>query len=447
MASTFRPAMDPASAPWLARHEAACGALPGAGLAWLDELRARGLGRFAETGFPTIKAEAWKYTDLRRLAQSTFAPVPELPVLPARAALAPFLMESTPAVVFVDGRFVSDISALSGLPNGVSVESLASLLGRDPQALAPHLGRIAPPEEPGGLVALNTAFMADGAVLRLDRRAAAGTIQVLHFATDGHAVHPRLLLLAGEESAVTLVESFAGASMASGFTNAVSEIAVGAGARIRHLRMQRESPLAWHVGLTRVRLARDSSYSGFVVSAGSRLARTEMRVRIEGTGAECALAGITLVRGRSHSDITTDIEHASGHARSRQTFKAVLDDRSRSVFQGRILVAEGAQRTDAHQINRNLLLARGALADSKPELIIHADDVKCSHGATVGDLDHDALFYLRARGIDEVTARGLLIEAFVRELIESEPDDAVRTLVERTLTEWLAGLGRRQEAA
>ena len=153
------------------------------------------------------------------------------------------------------------------------------------------------------------------------------------------------------------------------------------------------------------------------------------------------------MRGRQHADITTDIEHASGHARSRQLFKAVLDDQSRSVFQGRVVVAEDAQRTDAQQSSRNLLLSRGAQADSKPELIIHADDVKCSHGATVGDLDRDALFYLRARGIDERTARGLLIEGFVRELIEAAPGVAVRARIERTVATWLAGMGRAKEAA
>ena len=437
----------PATGGWIARYEAARGALAGVGLDWLDDLRARGLRRFAETGFPTTRVEAWKYTDLRRLARNEFQPVPEMPVAPERETLAPLLLNGAPVAVFVDGRFAPTLSALDSLPAGVRLDSLAAALADDPAALEPHLGRIAPPEEPGGLVALNTAFMADGAVLRIDRGAAAGVIQVLHLAGGSHAVHPRLLVVAGEDSAVTLVENFAGLGPAAGFTNAVTEIDAGAAARIRHVRLQQENSASWHVGLTRLRLARDATYGGFVVSSGGRLARTEIRVRIDGKGARCALDGITLVRGRQHADITTDFEHASGYAESRQSFKAVLDDQSRSVFQGRILVAPDAQRTDAHLINRNLLLSRRAQADSKPELIIHADDVKCSHGATVGDLDRDALFYLRTRGIDEIMARGLLIEAFVRELIDGVPDEVPRTLVERTLADWLSGLGRTKEAA
>jgi Fe-S cluster assembly protein SufD len=196
-----------------------------------------------------------------------------------------------------------------------------------------------------------------------------------------------------------------------------------------------------------VRIGRDAGYEGLVLSAGGRLSRTEIHARLDGTGAECRLDGAVLVRGRQHADITTDIEHASGFAQSRQMFKAVLDDQSRSVFQGRVVVAKEAQRTDALQSNRNLLLSRGAQADSKPELIIHADDVKCSHGATVGDLDRNALFYLRARGIDERTARSLLIEGFVGELVEAAPGEAVRARVERSIGGWLAGMGRAREAA
>lgn len=445
--ANLKPAVDPATAPWVERHAAARAALPGSGIAWLDDLRARGLRRFAETGFPGARIEAWKYTDLRRLARVDFASAPENPTTPGRKAVAPLLLDDVPVAVFVDGRFTPGLSALGGLPAGVSLVTLATALADDPAALQPYLGRIAPPEEPGGLVALNTAFMADGAVLRLGKGATAGAVQVLHLATGGFAVYPRLLVVAGEDSAATLVENFAGLGATRGFTNAVTEIDVGPAARIRHVRIQQESASAWHVGLTRLHLARDSAYAGFVVSAGGRLARTEIRARLDGKGVDCALDGITLVRGRQHADITTDFEHASGYAQSRQTFKAVLDDRSRSVFQGRILVAPDAQRTDAHLVNRNLVLSRGAQADSKPELIIHADDVKCSHGATVGDLDRDALFYLRARGIDEVTARGLLIEAFVRELIDAVPDEAPRALVERTLADWLSGLGRAKEAA
>jgi Fe-S cluster assembly protein SufD len=442
---------DAAAAPYAAEFARVHEALPGAGIVWLDELRARAMNRFAETGFPTIRSEAWKYTDLRRLAASSFEAAPARSPVLRRETLAPFLVDGAgPAAVFVDGRFVPALSELDGLPKGAMFRSLAEFLAESPALVEPHLGRVAPPDVAGGLVALNTALMADGMVLVLERNVQLDApVQILNIASggSGFATHPRLLVIAGEGSAATLVEGFAALGATRGFTDAVAEIALGPAARLRHVRLQEESDSAWHVGLIGVSAARDAGYEGFVVSAGGRLSRTEIRARLDGKGAECTLQGATLVRGRQHADITTDIEHASGNAQSRQMFRAVLDDQSRSVFQGRVFVAKDAQRTDAQQSNRNLLLSRGAVADSKPELIIHADDVKCSHGATVGDLDRNALFYLRARGIDERTARGLLIEGFMSELIDAAPGAAVRARIERSLATWLAGMDRAKEAA
>jgi Fe-S cluster assembly protein SufD len=442
---------DAAAAPYTAEFARVQATLPGAGIAWLDELRARAMSRFAETGFPTVRDEAWKYTDLRRLAASSFEAAPARPAAPRYEALAPFLVDGAgPVAVFVDGQFAPALSKLDGLPKGVTFRSLAKLLMESPALVERHLGRIAPPDVTGGLVALNTALMADGVALILDRNVQLDApVQILNITSggSGFVTHPRLLVIAGEGSAATLVESFAALGTARGFTDAVAEIALGPAARLRHVRLQEESDSAWHVGLIGVCAARDAGYEGFVVSAGGRLSRTDIRARLDGKGAECTLRGATLVRGRQHADITTDIEHVSGNAQSRQMFRAVLDDHSRSVFQGRVFVAEDAQRTDAQQSNRNLLLSRGAVADSKPELIIHADDVKCSHGATVGDLDRNALFYLRARGIDERTARGLLIEGFVRELIDAAPGGAVRARIERSVASWLVGMDRAKEAA
>jgi Fe-S cluster assembly protein SufD len=204
---------------------------------------------------------------------------------------------------------------------------------------------------------------------------------------------------------------------------------------------------AWHVGLTAARLARDATYDSFVLSTGARLARNEIRVALEGEGADCTLNGVGLARGRQHCDNTTDIDHARAHCRSTQLYKNVLDGRARTVFQGRIHVAPDAQKTDAHQMNRNLLLSRNAQADSKPELIIHADDVKCSHGATVGDLDREAVFYLRSRGVDEATARNMLVRAFAAEMMEAVADDAVRAHLEAALAAWLDGMALEREAA
>ena len=442
---------DPATGPYADAFARGRKGMPGADVAWVDELRVRAMQRFAETGFPTIRNEVWKYTDLRRLARASFAPAPAAPAALPRAQLGPLLVDGAAhCAAFVDGRFAPALSTLGDLPRGVTLRPLGQVLAEAPASIEPYLGRLAPIEESIGLVALNTAMMEDGAVLVLEKGATLKSpLQVVNIASDGaaFAVHPRLLVIALEGSEATLVESFGAVGGASGFTDTVAEIDLGPGARLRHVRLQEEGAGASHIGLARVRLARDAAYNGFVVSAGARLSRTELRIALDGKGAECTLDGITLVRGRQHADITTDVAHASGHARSSQTFKAVLGDQARSVFQGRVFVAKDAQKTDAHQSNRNLLLSRGAHADSKPELIIHADDVKCSHGATVGDLDRDALFYLRARGIDEGTARALLIEAFVQETIEAIPADAVRARVERTVASWLASERRAKEAA
>lgn len=447
----LRTIRDPATVRYADAFARRRDAFPGAGCAWLDDLRDRAMQQFVETGFPTIRNEAWKYTDLRRLARVSFNAAPEVPARLPRSALAPLLVEgASHRIVFVDGRLAPALSSFDNLSKGVRVTPLAQLLAEDPALLEPHLGRIAPPEAPGGLVALNTALMEDGAVLTLEDGAVVEEpVQLINLSSGqgSFAVHPRLLVVAGANSVVTLIESFAAAGSGVDFVNAVSEIDVGPGARVRHLRLQEESAAAFHIGLVRVRLERDAGYDGFVLGAGARLSRTEIRATLAGRGAECTLDGITLVRGRQHADITTDIEHASGYAQSRQVFKAVLDDQARSVFQGRVFVAEDAQRTDAHQTNRNMVLSRGAQADSKPELIIHADDVKCSHGATVGDLDRDALFYLRARGVDEATARALLIEGFVRELIDAVPGEALRARIDRTLSAWLGRHGSAKEAA
>jgi Fe-S cluster assembly protein SufD len=412
------------------------GDLPGA-----EDLRERAIRHFARTGFPTQRTEDWKYTDLRRLLRSEFAdPDSAAAERVSLADIAPFLLKGdSHRAVFLEGRFAPELSALDGLPAGVTVETFAEA------AAAGHPGfddRLASFESPDGtgLVALNAALAADGAVIRIDKDVDAATpIHVLHVMPEGStaAIFPRNVILTGENAAATVVESYVGLGKAEGWTSAVTQVALDPGARLRHLRLQNEDANAWHVGLTQLRLARDARFSGFLLVTGARLSRSEVQLQFAGEGAECDLAGACLLRGRQHGDVTTRFDHASPHCSSRQVFKGVLDGRARSVFQGRVHVAPDAQKTDAHQLNRNLLLSPGARADSKPELIIFADDVKCSHGATVGDLDRDALFYLRARGIDPATAKSMLVEAFVRELLDDLPDDALRSCVEAGIADWL----------
>lgn len=416
-----------------------------------EAFRERAIEHFARTGFPTRRTEEWKYTDLRRLGDTDFtAPEAVAAGEVTAAQIAPFVDEGPgPVAVFVEGRLAPALSDLSNLPKGLSIGSFADEAGTPDAALREALAAFDSPDG-SGLTALNAALAADGAVIRVDEGAEIpDPVQVLHLMPAGSsaAVFPRNVVLAGAGAAATVVETYTALGAAEGWTNAVTQVVLGQGARLRHLRLQDEDPGAWHVGLAQVRLARDAGYRGFVLATGARLSRTEIRVGFEGTGAECDLSGAYLLRGRQHGDITTRFDHAHPHCASRQAFKGVLDGRARSVFQGRVFVAPDAQKTDAHQLNRNLLLSPRAQADSKPELIIHADDVKCSHGATVGNLDEDALFYLRTRGIDAATAEAMLVQAFVRELLDALPEDAVRARVEGRLSAWLDEQMATREAA
>ena len=310
--------------------------------------------------------------------------------------------------------------------------------------LAEHLGRVAE----GGdqpFLGLNTAFMQDGLVLRLAPGVVVERPIRMVFLTDpdsGAAVaaHPRNLVLAEDNSQATLVEIHRGADGAEYFTNAVTEIAVGAGARLHHYKLQDEGDRALHLANLQVSLGRDATYDNFILSLGARLARNDIRAALAATGIDCRLSGAYVARGSQHMDTTSFIDHAEPDCRSREVYAGVLDGRSRGVFQGKILVRRDAQRTDGHQLNRALLLSKGAEIDSKPELEIYADDVKCSHGATAGEIDAEALFYLRSRGIGEDEARALLIEAFLLEALEEIGDESVREEFAGRLKTRLAGL-------
>ena len=431
------------TAPYISRFAEIAATLPGGGLPWLAEMRAAAIDSFATTGFPTIRAEAWKYTDLRRMLRTDFTAAAEA-AAPGQDVVARWQLDGEAhRLVFVDGRFAPALSDVSGLPKGVRLVSLDAAAEDMPELLQDRLGA-ASSANGDGLVALNTAFMAGGAVLRVeDGVVLDAPVHLLFLATDATADtinHPRNLIVLGEASQAAVVETFAGMDGAAYWTNPVNEIAVGQGARLRHVKLQAEGADSYHTALSRISLARDAGYQGMVLSAGARMARNEIRVRLDGQGADCRIDGATLLSGRQHADNTTEIIHAATDGTSRQVFKGVLDGTSRSVFQGRVRVEPGAQRTNADQLNRNLLLSSGAEADSKPELVIHADDVKCSHGATTGDLDSDALFYLRARGIGEARARALLIEAFIGELIEDAAVPAARPAMTACLEAWLGGV-------
>jgi Fe-S cluster assembly protein SufD len=282
--------------------------------------------------------------------------------------------------------------------------------------------------------------MQDGAVVHLGRGAVIDPVQLLFLTLPGAepvAAHLRNLLLAEAGSSATVVETYAGLGHGVYWTNAVTQVAVAPNAVLRHYKLQAEDESAFHVAETSVRLERDAAYRAFVLSLGAQLARNELDVALGGEHGEAHLAGATLASGSQHLDTMLRVEHATMHGTSSQDFKSVVDGRAHAVFQGRIRVAPDAQKTDARQLNRNLLLSGTAAADTKPELEILADDVKCGHGATVGDLDKDALFYLRARGLSEANARALLVDAFVAELIDGIEGDAAQLYFRRAFAGWI----------
>jgi Fe-S cluster assembly protein SufD len=409
---------------------------------WLDSVRKAAIERFQKGGFPTPKLESWKFTNLGPLARTTFRDAeaikgPEL----TRAALESYrLTPDCHLIVFVNGRFRPDLCDLDHVPDSTRIIDLGAANEEDLRALA------APPtvaDDPRAraLFDLNTACMRGGVVVHLGRGAILDPVQLLFVAlpdAEPHAFHLRNLIRAEAGSSATVLESYVGLGDGIYWTNAVTQVAVAPNAVLRHYKLQAEGRSAFHVAETSVRLDHQAAYRMFVASLGSGLCRNEVDVDLAATDAVARLAGTALARGTQHLDTTIRIEHSMPRGTSGQEFKNVVDGRAHAVFQGRIRVAPDAQKTDAEQVNRSLLLSSTAAADTKPELEILADDVKCSHGATIGDLDEEALFYLRARGVGEVEARRLLIDAFIGELIEHITVDSARAYFRRAFDHWLA---------
>jgi Fe-S cluster assembly protein SufD len=421
-------------------------ALPGRNAPWLRAQRAAALETFRETGFPTLRHEDWKYTDVRPIAQRRFQVVGPN-AMPDAAALKPHTLAEH-QLVFVDGRFVPGLSTSARLPVGVEVMSLAEALTRAPDRLEPWLGRYAAPGQ-NGFAALNAAFLQDGVFIHLARGTAFEAPLHLLFLASGAAdslAYVRNLIVAEAGSRASIIESYAALKDATGLTNSVTEIAIEPGAQIEHYRIGREGEAANHIGSTHAHLARDSRYTSHSIAFGGRIVRHELYVTLDGEGAECALNGLTVTRGRQHMDNHTRIDHRQPRGTSRERYKGVLDDQSRAVFSGRIVVHPQAQHTDAEQANHNLLLSADAEADSRPQLEIYADDVKCAHGATVGSLDADALFYLRTRGLDAAHARSLLVYAFASDVLARINLAPLRAELERQLAGRLALPRVREES-
>jgi Fe-S cluster assembly protein SufD len=404
--------------------------------AWLKDLREGGIARFGDLGFPNMKQEAWRFTSVAAIAEGSF----ELAKAPARIPqledIGPFLLsEAGYRLVFVDGFFQRALST----PFLDDVQSLAHVVTHRQDLVRQHLGKYAATQD-RPFSALNTAFVSDGAFVHVPAKATiAEPIQLLFLATGKKVVsHPRNLVVIEREARAAIVETYAALEQDVYWTNAVTEISVGDGARVDFHRVQRESPRAYHVAATQTHQGRDSTVNFHTVAFGGALARHDIGSVMAGPGGTLILNGLYLLAGEQHADHHTTIDHAADHCESHEYFNGVLDGKSRGVFTGRIIVRPGAQKTDSKQTNNNLLLSTDAHADSQPQLEIYADDVKCTHGSTVGPLDPRALFYLRSRGVDEHEARRLLTYGFAAEILGRMDVAPLRAQLDRIVRSRLA---------
>ena len=412
---------------------------------WLEPLRRAAAERFVAVGFPGSRDEEWRFTPLGPVAQTPWTAVPPGGEEPAPERLRPFLFGHAewPTLVFVNGCYSEVLSRPGTLPAGVRVASLAEALRSDGALLEAHLGRHAPIEG-SAFTALNAAQFRDGGLVSVAPGVdLASPVHLVFVSTPdaaGTAAHPRNLIVIGRGARASVIESYVTlAPEQTYWTNPVTEVAVAAGSWLEHTRIQRESERAYHVGLTHVDQARDSHYRSFTMAMGAALSRHNLHVRLNDENVESLMYGLYLTRGEQVADNHTAIYHDQPNCRSWEVYKGVLDGRSRAVFNGKVFVRPEAQKTDAKQTNRNLLLSDGAKVDTKPQLEIFADDVKCTHGATVGRLDDVALFYARSRGIPVLAAERLLTYAFAAEVIEEVALEPVRLELERLVRERLAG--------
>jgi Fe-S cluster assembly protein SufD len=401
----------------------------------LVELRRAALERFITAGFPTQRQEDWKYTNLRRLEARTFAPAKAgaLEVGGQR-----WIDNAGARIVLVNGHWMPALSTVGAQLPGMTLLTLKQWSEHDPAAVAAFVAQ-ASRTQPGALEDLNLAFFEDGVVLDL----AAGTtpdqpIYIVHQWSDAATQvmsNPRVVVRAGPNSRCVLIEHFVGATSGECFTNAVCDIEIAAGASVEHYRIQQEPARSFHIGHVNVRLQQDSRYASHDIALGASLARLNLATTLQGPGAHVALHGLLAPLATQHLDSHTTIDHAAPHTTSDENYRGIAGERGRGVFNGKVIVRPGAQKTDARQSSRNLLLAAGAEIDTKPELEIYANDVKCSHGATTGQLDAAALFYLRSRGLDEAAARALLIRAFAESIVTSIGPFAVRSHIEQLMNE------------
>lgn len=428
-----------------ANFEALSADLPGGDVPWLSAERAMAMARFAELGLPSQKIEEWKYSNLSPLAKTDFSAPSQNNAQTTRGEITTRFAAENPQrhlLVFINGMLDGALSNRVDPGDGVRIWSLAEALAEDADLLKAHFADT-PPANGHALAALNSALLADGCVVALQPNAET-ELELLFVAApaDGTpAYHPRLSIAAGENSRALIHERHVALGESEYWSNPVTAITLAKGAHLHHYRIQEESPRAWQTALTNVRLADQANYENFTVSSGGRYSRNEIEVALEGEGASCRLGGSFMLADEQQVDNRLLVDHAAPGCTSRQVYKGVLDERAHGVFQAKTIVRRDAQKSDGHQLSRALMLSPGAVMDAKPELEIYADDVKCSHGATVGELDDEQMFYLRSRGIDHDTARGLLIAAFMNEHLVMVSDEAARETLTGSVSRWLAARG------
>ncbi len=419
-------------------------------LPWLRDLRERGFARFSETGFPTLRDEDWRFTNLAPITQTPFRLVRNGHAAPSwnesgftfAHASAAFIPGAACRLVFVDGRFVPNLSSLDALPPGVTVASVAAELAKNSASIQAHLGRYLDIQR-DPFCALSTAFIEDGAFVHVQKNAMAEAPIHLLFISASHdfpaVTHPRNLIVVEESAHATIVEEYV-SSGGKALCNTATELVAGDNAVVSHYMIEREDAEAFNVSTLRIQQGRSANVASHSVLIGGALVRNNVHPVLSGEGGECLINGLFVGGDRQHLDNYMLVEHASPHCGSRQFYNGILSGHAHGVFHGRIIVHKDAQKTDAKQTNRNLLLSDTAQIDTKPQLEIYADDVKCTHGATIGQIEEDALFYLRSRGIDEASARRLLLMAFANECVDRMKEGPARAHVETLIREYVAGV-------
>lgn len=410
--------------------------LPGQDLSWLKTLRQQALTQFNQFGLPSKKVENWKYTSLYELTQQSFKHQANAVTISQQQCDDAALLEDAYRVVIIDGVFDPALSQLSALPKGVTVQPFSQSLDTVEQQLGQQVTL-----EQAGLTALNTLLMKEGVMVHVSENTVVDKpIELLVINsgdTDNLATHLRNMLVLDNNAQATVVEHYIGLTDAIYFTNVVSEVVLADKAELFHYKLQQESKNAFHIATLAAKQAAGSQWHTNNISLGGKLARNDVHSQLMGEQSHTTMDGLYLLKAAQHIDNHTRIDHLVPNTTSNELYKGVLDDDSHAVFNGKVIVHKDAQKTDSKEYNHNLLLSRGCEIDTKPEMEIYADDVKCGHGSTVGQLDPDQLFFLRARGLDAVTARSLLTHAFAVEVLERIPSETLRDALSKVISQRL----------